>query len=684
MIRSSVRSAGLALLLAMSGCGTVISSGTGTRSPGLNVAEAALDGGAAQIALQVSDGVLRDSPNNVHALEIKGDALTLLGDYDQAGAIFLALLQKDPNSVRAGIGLGRVRLARNPAQAEQLFQRVLQHDPRNVTALNNLGIARDLQGHHAEAQPAYREALAMDPDLESAQVNLALSMAMNGQGPAAIKLLQAKATQPGAPSKVKHDYAVVLAMAGNRKGAERVLSEDMPPDEARQLLDSATGTRTKASAGNDAFASAQRDDDVPPDVVQVPEDGPGALRSSNPPQTMAAALAAPPPMVVRPRAADQLDFDAPMVQPVNPVAAAVTNQRPLALPMRATPANPAPIGQASATASDTAAVAPEVVAIPPTGRSQPTAPAHDAAANTQHSAMPETPSPQAILRPAPASPPPTAVAQTVAPIVPGATARGVPPAIAALPATQPVAPHKDVAATVMRSAMDEANRHSRPTAPAAGTTMLASAAIAPALVAPRIPATVSPHIPVTVSARIPATVRPHAAARLSSAGTETAPRRNAGGDEIAPVVQLAAAPSKEAAQSFWHVLVHRFPDALGQRQPVVVRFEHDGTVFWRVRAEGFDSLSEAQTLCAHMRAGGQACFVPAPEFQPYAWCAAPGDAESDRLVARAHWSQRGWACCLPCPSFLPMSQPRTATKAVAPSAIACSNPRNNLPSPRGN
>src|ERR1700722_16228728 len=259
MIRSTVRSAGLALLLTVNGCGTIMSSSTGARTPGLDVAETALEGGAGQIALQVSDGGLRESPNNVRALEIKGDALTLLGDYDQAGDIFQALLAKDPNSVRAGIGMGRVKLAKDPAAAELLFQQVLQHDPKNVTALNNVGIARDLQGRHAQAQPAYREALAINPDLESAQVNLALSMAMSGQGPAAIKLLQGKANQPGAPSKVKHDYAVVLAMAGNRTGAERVLSDDMPPDEARQLLDSATGTHTKLNAGNDAMASAQRD-----------------------------------------------------------------------------------------------------------------------------------------------------------------------------------------------------------------------------------------------------------------------------------------------------------------------------------------------------------------------------------------------------------------------------------------
>jgi len=585
MIRPTVRSAGLALLLTMNGCGTLISSGTGARAPGLNVAEAALQGGAGQIALQVSDGVLRESPDNVRALEIKGDALTLLGDYDQAGGIFEALLAKDPNSVRAGIGLGRVKLAKDPAAAERLFQQVVQHDPKNVTALNNLGIARDLQGRHTQAQPAYREALAIDPDLESAQVNLALSMAMNGQGPAAIKLLQARASQPGAPSKVKHDYAVVLAMAGNRVGAERVLSDDMPPDEARQLIDSATGTHTKVNAGNDALASAQRDDEVPPDVVQVPEAASAPPTPGKTARTMAAAAAAPPPMVVRPRAITP-ESDTPMVQPVNPVAAAVTNQQPLALPIHASPANPAPVRRAAATASDAVTVTPEVVAMPPAQRSTP---GRDATANGGQASLPEAPSPQSVLRPAPLPPAyhsVTAAAHTEEQVLPSA------------PLAQPGVARANTAQIAARFGVGQVGRDpvsAAPVARAASTTVLASAAVIPAPVAPRATTTVGPHA---------------ATASGSEVATGTGRARSAGNDETAPMVQFAAATSQEAAHAFWQVLVHRFPEALGQRQPVVIRYEHDGTVFWRVRTEGFGSLSEAQNLCARMRAGGQACFVP--------------------------------------------------------------------------
>jgi Flp pilus assembly protein TadD len=199
MIRSSVRCAGLALLLTMNGCGnfgSTISSSTGARKPGVTVAEAALQGGSGQIALQVSEGVLRDSPHDTRALEIKADALTLLGDYDGATQVYQELLTKDPNSIRANIGMGRIKLTSDPTAAAALFQQVLVREPANVTALNNLGIARDLQGRHTEAQAIYRQTLAVSPDLSSAQVNMALSLAMSGQGAEAIHLMKATAEQP--------------------------------------------------------------------------------------------------------------------------------------------------------------------------------------------------------------------------------------------------------------------------------------------------------------------------------------------------------------------------------------------------------------------------------------------------------------------------------------------------------
>ncbi len=616
MIRSSVRSAGLAVLLTMNGCGDLVSSGTGAGTPGLNVAEAALQGGSGQIALQVSDGVLRSTPGNVRAMEIKGDALALLGAYDQATVIYQTLLAKDPNSIRATIGMGRITLSKQPAVAEALFQQALKREPKDMTALNNLGIARDLQGHHAEAQTAYRQALAINPDLDSAQANLALSMAMSGQGAAAVQLLKAKATEPGVPAKVKHDYAVVLAMAGNRSEAERILSQDLPPDDVRQMLDSATGTDTRTARDGSqepsGAAVASRDwDNVPPDVVQVPEQpsrpvasgraaqvaAPPTIAGPTAAAAMAATMAAPAPMVVRPQPISGVDADAPLTQPVNPVAAAVTHQQSLAQPIQSAAAFAsssvrAPSEHAFTTEAtpDQAVVVPAVVAMPSTDAVQRIAATTQSMADAERIALPEAPPPPPVLRPVPL-PPAYQPLKTSARVEPTA-----PPAAPA--ATRPeAAQREDVGAEGARADVVRFETVAV-TQPAAQTT--SSAYVATPTVS--VPARVVPETPPKID--------PRAAVTTASDDTATAPTQIARGDETSTMVQFAATASEESARSFWQTLVQRFPEVLGRREPVVIRFEHDGTVFWRVRAEGFPSLSEAQTLCARMHADGQPCFVP--------------------------------------------------------------------------
>ena len=78
-----------------------------------------------------------------------------------------------------------------------LFLQALTHDPRNTTALNDLGVARDLMGDHTGAQEAYRQALGIDPEDSAAQVNLALSMAMSGDAADAVRMLRPMASNPG-------------------------------------------------------------------------------------------------------------------------------------------------------------------------------------------------------------------------------------------------------------------------------------------------------------------------------------------------------------------------------------------------------------------------------------------------------------------------------------------------------
>ncbi len=140
-------------------------------------------------------------------------------------------------------------------------------------------------------------------------------------------------------------------------------------------------------------------------------------------------------------------------------------------------------------------------------------------------------------------------------------------------------------------------------------TVLPAAHMAPDMASDAGPRTATPTPTAAATATTPTATTPTAAATRD--GDATFPRAAlATGDDSTPMVQFAATASEVSARLFWQALVHRFPDALAQREPVVVRYVRDGEVFWRVRTEGFVNLAEAQTLCAQMRADGQPCFVP--------------------------------------------------------------------------
>jgi Flp pilus assembly protein TadD len=299
VIDSVKRGIALGLLILIAGCSRG-STGMGTGPPGIDVADAAMRGGSPELALQIANNVVAKYPGNESALLTQGEALTALGRTAEAQVAFQHALQTNPESVGGHIGLGRLLLASDPVAAEGMFLDALQHEPRNAVAFNDLGIARDLQGRHRDAQETYRQALGVQPDMSAAQVNLALSLAMSGQSSDAIQLLRPLASGPGASRQTRHDYAAVLTMGGDKAGAEQILSRDLPPEEVQQALDD--------------FAAAR----------------PNAATSLLSPQTKAAAPAAPvavPPAPARPAAAPA---PAPSVASAAKVAA--PSSGPAALP----------------------------------------------------------------------------------------------------------------------------------------------------------------------------------------------------------------------------------------------------------------------------------------------------------------------------------------------------------------
>lgn len=230
----------LLLTAALGACGSLGDSGL-SGQPSLATARVALSGGAVEVGLNICNALLLKRPGDAELLICRADALTAQGRAAEAASGYQAALVADPNASGARIGLGRLRLATDPKAAEALFLEALTRNPRNAIALNNLGIARDLQGRHADAQAAYGEAIAAAPDMRAPQVNLALSMALSGRAGEAVRLMRPIAERPDASQRERHDLAAVLTMDGKPEEAARLLRPDL---DGTQVENAVNGYRT--------------------------------------------------------------------------------------------------------------------------------------------------------------------------------------------------------------------------------------------------------------------------------------------------------------------------------------------------------------------------------------------------------------------------------------------------------
>jgi Flp pilus assembly protein TadD len=213
------------------------SASLSTWKPSLHLADTALSRGAPAMALRISDDLLVKDPRNAEALARRGDALAVLDRAGDAAVSYNMAIDVDPHNAQALLGLGRLRLAQDPVAAEALFARVMTVDPSNAVALSDLGVARDVQGHHAAAQDSYRLALGAAPAFMAAQVNLGLSLALSGNADEAVRQLRPLAAASDATPLVRQDLALALTLNGRKDEASAMLGRDMRPDQVRGALE---------------------------------------------------------------------------------------------------------------------------------------------------------------------------------------------------------------------------------------------------------------------------------------------------------------------------------------------------------------------------------------------------------------------------------------------------------------
>ena len=121
----------------------------------------------------VTRDILQSDPRNVGALLRQGDALGRDGTSRMrprnATGVVIAIDATFADGLR---GLGRAAWREARSKRPRHVPQGNRAAPNDAAALNDLGIALDLQDRHDEAQVAYQAALVHRPGMIAAQVNL--------------------------------------------------------------------------------------------------------------------------------------------------------------------------------------------------------------------------------------------------------------------------------------------------------------------------------------------------------------------------------------------------------------------------------------------------------------------------------------------------------------------------------
>jgi Flp pilus assembly protein TadD len=123
------------------------------------------------------------------------------------------------------------------AQALDVLSRAYPIERPDWTIMSVQGSVEDRLGNHEAAQHYYSEALKIAPGEPSILTNLGLSFALTKQLGQADTALREAVASPRADSRVRQNFALVLALEGKFAEAEEVSRRDMSPEDAKRNVE---------------------------------------------------------------------------------------------------------------------------------------------------------------------------------------------------------------------------------------------------------------------------------------------------------------------------------------------------------------------------------------------------------------------------------------------------------------
>lgn len=197
----------------------------------MRIADAARAGGDYSNALSIYRRAAEIEPRLPEPFVAIGDMLLAMGVVNEAIVAYNAALARDTASIpglhglaKAYIETGRPQLAIAPLNSALALR------PNDPKLLLLLGVVEDIDGRHQQAQYYYQQGLRYAPGDPALSVDISLSLALSGNYPSAIAVLQPVAMGSAGTAQERQTLALIYGLEGSLFEAARLGRIDL--DEA--------------------------------------------------------------------------------------------------------------------------------------------------------------------------------------------------------------------------------------------------------------------------------------------------------------------------------------------------------------------------------------------------------------------------------------------------------------------
>ena len=178
------------------------------------------------------------NPKDVDAAIAYSGALRKISSNEEAVKVATRVANAYPEHPGANLEAGKTLVEAGRAfEAVRYLEKATELSPQDWRTFSSYGVALDQIGEHKLARTKYDMAMVFSPDSPMILNNKGLSYALDGDLAQAKAILRTAATMRGADARIRQNLALVLAMKGEMREAERLARSDLPPQIADQNID---------------------------------------------------------------------------------------------------------------------------------------------------------------------------------------------------------------------------------------------------------------------------------------------------------------------------------------------------------------------------------------------------------------------------------------------------------------